>query len=440
MSKVIEKVKNLWHFVSVKMWKIRLDKVNKRQGLLLRQLRILFLSIQGFYEDKCFTKATALTFYTIFSIVPVLALVFAISKGFGFEKNLQEQLLINYPEYTQLLNKAFVYAGSMLQNTQSGLIAGFGIVLLLWSVIKLLDSVEEIFNEIWEIKKGRTLLRKLTDYITVMIISPVLMILAGGIILSIENRIGNIHLLSVLNIILIKLFAYCLIMAVFTCLYLVMPNTKVNLKSSAIAGLIASIMFQILEWAYVKFQIGANSLNVIYGGFAALPLFLILIQYSWYVVLFGAEIAFANEHVDQYELKNEINKLSSRYKKIISLMIANVVSKRFYNGEKPLSDIEISEQLDIPYRLARMIINDFTETGIFNEIKSENSKEIRYQPGVTESKFTVNYIIETIDKKGTNTLPISDTNELIHINKLVEDMDKIFHNNLGNTLVHELVK
>lgn len=440
MSKVIDKVKNLWHFVSVKIWKIRLDKVNKRQGVLLRQLRILFLSIQGFYEDKCFTKATALTFYTIFSIVPVLALVFAISKGFGFEKNLQEQLLINYPEYTQLLNKAFVYAGSMLQNTQSGLIAGFGIVLLLWSVIKLLDSVEEIFNEIWEIKKGRTLLRKLTDYITVMIISPVLMILAGGIILSIENHIGNIHLLSVLNIILIKLFAYCLIMAVFTCLYLVMPNTKVNLKSAAIAGLIASIMFQILEWAYVKFQIGANSLNVIYGGFAALPLFLILIQYSWYVVLFGAEIAFANEHVDQYELKNEINKLSSRYKKIISLMIANVVSKRFYNGEKPLSDIEISEQLDIPYRLARMIINDFTETGIFNEIKSENTKEIRYQPGVTESKFTVNYIIETIDKKGTNTLPISDTNELIHINKLVEDMDKIFHNNLGNTLVHELVK
>jgi membrane protein len=328
----------------------------------------------------------------------------------------------------------------MLQNTQSGLIAGFGIVLLLWSVIKLLDSVEEIFNEIWEIKKGRTLLRKLTDYITVMIISPVLMILAGGIILSIENHIGNIHLLSVLNIILIKLFAYCLIMAVFTCLYLVMPNTKVNLKSAAIAGLIASIMFQILEWAYVKFQIGANSLNVIYGGFAALPLFLILIQYSWYVVLFGAEIAFANEHVDQYELKNEINKLSPRYKKIISLMIANVVSKRFYNGEKPLSDIEISEQLDIPYRLARMIINDFTETGIFNEIKSENTKEIRYQPGVTESKFTVNYIIETIDKKGTNTLPISDTNELIHINKLVEDMDKIFHNNIGNTLVHNLVK
>lgn len=407
MSKVIDKVKNLWHFVSVKMWKIRLDKVNKRQGVLLRQLRILFLSIQGFYEDKCFTKATALTFYTIFSIVPVLALVFAISKGFGFEKNLQEQLLINYPEYTQLLNKAFVYAGSMLQNTQSGLIAGFGIVLLLWSVIKLLDSVEEIFNEIWEIKKGRTLLRKLTDYITVMIISPVLMILAGGIILSIENHIGNIHLLSVLNIILIKLFAYCLIMAVFTCLYLVMPNTKVNLKSGAIAGLIASIMFQILEWAYIKFQIGANSLNVIYGGFAALPLFLILIQYSWYVVLFGAEIAFANEHVDQYELKNEINKLSSRYKKIISLMIANVVSKRFYNGEKPLSDIEISEQLDIPYRLARMIINDFTETGIFNEIKSENSKEIRYQPGVTESKFTVNYIIETIDKKEPTPCPLA---------------------------------
>jgi membrane protein len=433
-------IKKTWYFVSVKLWHIRIDKVDKTQGFFLRQLRIFSLAINGFNEDKCLTKATALTFYTLFSIVPILALAFAISKGFGLEKNLQEMISGNYPEYKEVLDQAFVSAGKLLSTAKGGVIAGFGIVLLLWSVLKLLVSIEDNFNEIWEIKKGRTWVRKLTDYLTVMLIGPVFLIVAGGLTVAIQTKVGSIEILGYASTILIKLIAYSLIVAVFMFLYIILPNTKVNFRSAVVAAVISTILFELLQWAYVKFQIGANQLNAIYGGFAALPLFLIWLQYSWYIVLFGAEIAFANQNVDHYELDNEIKKLSIRYKKVIALMIANIVAKGFYQGDKAMTSIQIAEKLDLPVRLARTIINEFVECGIFIEMKTDTEKEIVYQPGVTESKFTVKYLLETLEKNGTNSLQMIDTIELKNINQLMQQLDRSLEVEMGSVYIKDIVK
>lgn len=440
MANLATVIKKTWYFVSVKLWHVRLDKIDKTQGFFLRQLRIFSLAINGFNEDKCLTKATALTFYTLFSIVPILALAFAISKGFGLEKNLQEMISGNYPEYKEVLDQAFVSAGKLLSTAKGGVIAGFGIVLLLWSVLKLLISIEDNFNEIWEIKKGRTWVRKLTDYLTVMLIGPVFLIVAGGLTVAIQTKVGSIEILGYASTILIKLIAYSLIVAVFMFLYIILPNTKVSFRSAVVAAVIATILFELLQWAYVKFQIGANQLNAIYGGFAALPLFLIWLQYSWYIVLFGAEIAFANQNVDHYELDNEIKKLSIRYKKVIALMIGNIVAKGFYEGEKPLTSVQIAQKLDLPVRLARTIINEFVESGIFIEVKTESEKEIVYQPGVTESKFTVKFLLETLEKKGTNSLPMIDTNELKNINQLMQQLDHSLEVEMGNVYIKDIVK
>lgn len=440
MANLVTVIKKTWYFVSVKLWHIRLDKVDKTQGFFLRQLRIFSLAVNGFNEDKCLTKATALTFYTLFSIVPILALAFAISKGFGLEKNLQEMISGNYHEYKEVLDQAFVSAGKLLSTAKGGVIAGFGIVLLLWSVLKLLVSIEDNFNEIWEIKKGRTWVRKLTDYLTVMLIGPVFLIVAGGLTVAIQTKVGSIEMLGFASTILIKLIAYSLIVAVFMFLYLILPNTKVNFRSAVVAAIIATVLFELLQWAYVKFQIGANQLNAIYGGFAALPLFLIWLQYSWYIVLFGAEIAFANQNVDHYELDNEIKKLSIRYKKVIALMIANIVAKGFYQGDKAMTSIQIAEKLDLPVRLARTIINEFVESGIFIEMKTDTEKEIVYQPGITESKFTVKFLLETLEKKGTNSLPMIDTVELININKLMQQLDRSLEVEMGSVYIKDIVK
>ncbi len=439
MANVITIFKRSWHFVSDKMWRLRLDKLDKRHGVLVKQLRIFSLSIEGFNEDKCLTKATALTFYTLFSIVPIMALAFALAKGFGFEKTLQKQLMDNYGEYSDVLGKAFIYADSLLATAKGGIIAGFGVVLLLWSVMKLLVNIENSFNEIWEIKRGRSWLRKLTDYLTIMIISPLFLVISGSLTVAIQTKLGGIIYLGFLTTFLLKVLAWTLIAGIFTFLYMVLPNTRVQFKSAAVAAIISTILFELLQWAYIRFQIGANSMNAIYGGFAALPLFLIWVQYSWYIVLFGAELAFANQNVDHYELENDIKNLSDRYKKVIALMIANCVAKRFYNGEKALTAFQIADLLDLPTRLARTIINEFIETGIFIEARNENDKETVYQPAISETKLTVKFIIDKLDRKGVNTLPINDTQELITVNKLMSELEQILDNDLGNLKIKDLV-
>ena len=439
MAKIIAPIKKLVEFVSEKLWKVRLNKVDKRQGVLIRNTRVISLAFKGFKEDNCLTYATALTFYTLFSIVPVLALIFAIAKGFGYEKNLQEQILQNYSEYSDILTNAFVYANSMLSNARGGVIAGFGIVLLLWSVMQLLVNIEDSFNDVWEVTIGRTWIRKVTDYLTIMLVGPLLLIVSGGLTVAIQTRIGNMHLLGFVGTFFIKLLAYALIVGVFTFLYRVMPNTKVKIKPAFVAAIIATVLFEFVGWGYIRFQVGANRLNAIYGGFAALPLFLIWVQYSWYIVLFGAELSYAYQNVDHYELEDEIKQLSPRYKKVISLMIANLVTKRFYNNESPLTVNGISEKLDLPSHLTRNILNEFIETGLFVEVASEKDDEIFYLPGVTESKFTVQFLIDAIEKKGINDLPITDTKELIHINKLMVEMDKLMDTPLGHMNVKDIV-
>jgi membrane protein len=442
MSNAVTLFKRISHFVNHRLWQLRLDKLDKKQGFLLKQLRIFMLAIKGFNEDKCMLKATALTYYTLFSIVPIIALAFAIAKGFGFQENLKQQILADFKDQQSVLIQSFDYADKMLANTQGGLIAGVGIILLLWSVMKLLGSIENSFNDIWEIKRDRTWTRKITDYLSIMLIGPIFIMLSGGLTVGIETgmntAVSNFSLLSPVTFILLKLLAFSLIWGMFIFLYMALPNTKVSFKGASMGALVAAILFELLQWAYVSFQIGVAQYGAIYGSFAALPLFLIWVQYSWFVVMFGAELTFANQNVDHYELENDIINISDRYKRVIALLIANYVVKNFNEGKIPLTAIQIAQKLDLPVRLARTIIFEFTETGIFNEIKMPSDKEIGYQPGITDTKLTVKYIIDKLDQRGVNQLPIEDSKELEIVNSLMKDMDDVLNTTKGNVLVKDL--
>lgn len=429
MANIVTVFKKISHFLNHQIWQIRLDKLDKRQGFLYKQLRIFTLAIKGFNEDNCMLKSTALTYYTLFSIVPIIALAFAIAKGFGYQEVMQQQLLQNFQDQKDVLLQAFVYADKMLNSAKGGVIAGVGVVLLLWSVMSLLGNIENTFNEIWEIKRDRTWTRKITDYLSIMLIAPVFLIISGGLTVGLQSGISSFlpdtFIVSSLTFVLLKLFAFSLIWGMFIFLYMALPNTKVNFKGAAMGAFVAALLFELLEWAYVSSQVGVARFNTIYGSFAALPLFLIWVQYSWFVVMFGAELVFANQNVDHYELENEIVNISDRYKRVIALAIANHVVKNFHEGKEPLTAMQIASQLDLPVRLARNVIFDFTETGIFNEVRMPNDKETAYQPGITDSKLTVNYIIDKLDEKGINSLPIENPSELTKLNALTNQMQKM---------------
>lgn len=438
MANIVTVIKKGWHFATKKIWEVRLEKIDKRQVFLVKQLRIFSLSIKGFNEDKCLNKAAALTFYTLFSIVPIVALLFAISKGFGFEKTLEAQIINDYQEYSTVLNQVFLYANTLLETAKGGVIAGAGVILLLWSVMNLFINIENSFNEIWEIKKGRSWFRKITDYLTMMVIAPIFLFISGSLTVIIKTQVSEALHLSFVTAILLKLIAFLMICLVFAVLYMVLPNTKVSFKSAFFAGLIAAGLFELLEWVYLAFQIGAVKYNAIYGSFAALPLFLIWVQYSWYIVLFGAELAFAYQNIEHYELENEIQNMSVRYKRVLSLMICNVVVKNFNEGNKALTAYEIAQKLDLPTRLARILINELIEVKLFSEVKTVNDKDTAYQPAISDSKLTVNYVLGKLNEKGVNELPISNTKELSNINRLLAEMDEALNNNKGNALVKDI--
>src|ERR1700757_1064375 len=188
MFKLFSGIQKIIHFIGDKMWRIRLNKLGKKQGILIKQLRIITLAIKGFNEKKCLVKASALTYYMLFSIVPFLALLFAISKGFNLQQKLEAYLLHDFSQHADILTQAFQYADKMLQTTQGSLIAGIGIVLLIYTVLSLLSSIENSFNEIWEIKKGRTLIRRITDYIAITLFAPVLILLSGSITIFLSSE------------------------------------------------------------------------------------------------------------------------------------------------------------------------------------------------------------------------------------------------------------
>lgn len=439
MLNPIHAFKKVRSYITEQIWSVRLDKLDSRQAMLVKQLRVITLAIRGFKDNNCLTSATALTFYTLFSIVPILALVFAIAKGFGYDQTMQIMILKKYSTYESVLTNAFVYANQMLSTAKGGVIAGFGVVLLLWSVMKLLISIEDIFNQIWEIKRGRSWVRKITDYLTIMLVGPILFMVSGGLTLAVQTKMGHFFEMSVISVFFVNLLAYLLVAGVFTFIYMALPNTKVTLKAAFSAAIIATVLFELLGWGYVKFQVGSSRVSAIYGTFAALPLFLIWVQYTWYIVLFGAQIAYANQNADKFELAEDIKNLSVRYKRVISLMITNLIAKRFFVGEKALTAVEIATYLDLPTKLAKNMLNEFVECGVLVEVKTDEDKEIVYQPGVTESRFDVKFLFDALDKKGVNEIPINNSEDLKNTQKIMEKLDGLMNSELGHLKLKDII-
>ncbi len=281
LSKVI-------NFLKTDIWRIRLKNYPRRKSFFLRQLRIIVLAVRGFAEDKCKFRASALTFYSLLSVVPVIAMMFGIAKGFGLEKRVETELLQKMQGQEEVAKKVIDFANSLLENASGGFIAGVGVAFLFWAIIKVLSNIENSFNDIWGVKKPRTLGRKFSDYLSMMLVCPFLLIMASSATLAISSQIRDIiqqfsvfSAIGPLIMFLLKLLPYCTIWIMFTFVFIFMPNTKVKLRSGFLAGVVAGTIFQITQWVYINFQIGAAKYSAIYGSFAALPLFLLWLQISW---------------------------------------------------------------------------------------------------------------------------------------------------------------
>ena len=444
-NKVHGKISDVSQFLQADIWRFRADKLNPRKSFWLTQLRILLLAVRRFSEDKCELRASALTFYTLLSIVPVVAMAFGVAKGFGLEKILETQLLAKLEGQPEVAERILGFARTLLENTKGGAIAGVGVALLFWSVIKVLGNIESSFNDIWGIKKARSFGRKLADYLSVTMICPVLLIAASSVTVLLTTQITSmLERLSFLGyaagviIFLLRLLPYAVIWILFTFMYVFMPNTKVQLKSGLWGGIAAGTVYQLVQFAYIKFQIGVSSYGAIYGSFAALPLFLVWLQLSWLIVLFGAEVSFARQNVAAYEFEPDCSKLSQSFQRMVALLITQHCVKAFLDGKHAPTAEEISRTLEIPIRLARATLFELTEAKVLSEVFTSEGGDMAYQPGCRLEELTVAKILARLDRQGLEAIPIGEMEKLDKLRDIVRRLDDAMEKSPANLQIQDL--
>ncbi len=438
-------ISNIIQFLKKDVWRIRKDDLSRSKSFLLRLLRITILSLRGVFEDKCQLRASALTLYSLLSIVPVIAMVFGITRGFGFETALEKMLLERFEGQEEVVTRIIEFAHSLLENFMSGLVAGIGIVILFLAIIMVLSNIESSFNDIWGIKKGRSITRKISDYLSLMLICPLLFVVSSTMTVVITSQvelvIKQIPLSEAISPAIgsiLKLLPYCVLWILFTFMFIFMPNTKVNFRSGALAGIIAGTIYQIFQWGYINSQIGVSKYNAIYGSFAALPLFLIWLYFSWLIVLFGAEISFAHQNVDTYEFERDCQKLSHFFKILLSLRIVHLLVKHFSHEGKLWSETQISRTLEIPILGVRQILYELVESGIISEIRTNKDGEVAYQPARDTDMITIKYVIDALEQHGIDDIPIAQSEELKRISECLKDFGDLIEKSPANMQLKDI--
>lgn len=409
---------------------------------IIKQVKIILLTMKGFTEANIQLRASALTFYTILSIVPMLAMIFGISKGFGFEAYLKSILTERLSEHQAILNELLKFVDRYLGNISGGFITGIGFLVLLWSVMQMLGNIESSFNNIWHVKKSRMLTRKFTDYISILLIVPVFIVIASSVTVSQVQSVSNsIPFLSYFGPVLkvvIRILSYTLMWFVFTLVYMIIPNTNVKFVPALIAGIIAGSMFQILQWAYVNFQSYLSGYGAVYGTFAALPLFLMWLELSWLIVLLGVEISYAYQNADSYEHEAEHLAISKYHRRVLTLLIMNRIVRNFVKGDPAINAVHLAAGLDIPIRLVRDILYDLVNAKVISEIMTQDVKEIAYQPAIDPNRITVNFLIDLLDRKGHSPLFLNEPSELGEISAIVESYYSHFEKSPENKLLKDI--
>src|SRR4030043_1411375 len=435
-------VSRILTFFKTGVWETRLKDLSPIEAFFLKCLRIILLASRGFMRDHCQKTASVLTYYSLLNLVPVVAVAFAMAKGFGLEKLIEKQILEMAEKanwQADITTQIISFSHNLLNQAKGGLIAGVGIVLLLWTVISIMGKIEESLNEIWEIKKARTLTRKFSDYMAMMVLGPVLLIISSSATVLLASQVkvivSKIAFLGVLGkalLLLLNLLPYVSIWTLLTMLYLIMPNTKIPLRSAIVGGIFAGTIAQIVQWIYIKFQIGVASYGAIYGSFAALPLFLGLLQMSWMIVLFGAEIAHANEHYETFGFHPDYSRISISSKKLLILRIFHLLTKKFSLGEKPLSAHQIAHTLEIPVRLVRHLLYELIDIGLVVETTKGIKSEVAFQPGRTIEDITVKFALDEYEKYGITKLPDYQSDEADKISMFLKDISDTTEKSPGN--------
>lgn len=367
--------------------------------------RRIVLTVRAFFRERMQYRASALTYITLLSTVPLLSVVVAIAKGFGLGTLIEQEIKGAFASQTEVVETLIGFVNSYLSHTQSGVFLGFGLLLLLWTLISLTGSIETTFNQIWQVKRERSTFRKITDYAAVFFLLPVLLVVTSGLsifVTSFIEDLPDVLLLRPTLLTALKLAPYFFMCLLFTAIYAFMPNTKVRLKSAFVAAVPSGIAFQALQFFYIHSQMWLSSYNAIYGSFAALPLFMLWCQISWYICLFGATLSYVDQNIGNFYYGQNYTRISRRFHDFLCLSLAASICRRFSEGRQAAYTAEdLAKEKRMPIRLVTDLLYELCRAGVLMEVANdEKGDQPVFVPARDPKLITVESLLGLLDSTG----------------------------------------
>ncbi|MEZ5314657.1 MAG: YihY/virulence factor BrkB family protein [Chlamydiales bacterium] len=426
-----------------KIWSTDLKSLSKIQAHWMRFVRILLLSIEGFTKKQIQQGASALTYYSCLGIVPIFAVLIEIARGLKFESAFKSWLFNRFIEQKIVIEKIFQFANTSLEKTHRGLITGIGILILLWTGFKIFLYLETSLNTIWEAKEKKLLIRRITDYFFMIFLCPITVLISSGITLHLSTAFEifiqehffknlTVYFLPFLNFTPFFLNSF-----IFTFIYIFIPNTRVALIPALIAGIIVSGIYQLIQWIYFHFQIGVTNYNAIYGTFAAFPLFLIWIHISWIIILLGAKLSFAIQHVNSSMFFIKESDLSYHFRMVLLIRITHLSVKFFLEKKSPIPITQITNKLTIPLSLTKSLLNQLIEAKILSKVIGNKYSTIGFQPADNIDKLTIKSVIDKVNARGEQ-MELTSSLEVNSILNSLKKFDRIMEESDANILLKKI--
>lgn len=390
-NRLILAIRKGWSFVSEDVWKC------KSNNVFIHIIKTLNLSVRCFLNEQLQQRAAALTFHSMLSVVPALVVLIAISRGFGFYTALENLLYDSIPAQRSALQYAFTFVDAYMEQMHNGIFVGIGLILLLWALIALLSNIENTFNDLWNVP-NRKLARRITDYMAVFILIPILLIASSGMSLFVNTLLDKLPYFSSLGQYIMQFSSYVLAWLLFAATYKLLPNTKVKIKHALVSGIICGTAFNLFQWLYLSGQIWVSKYNAIYGSFAFLPLLMLWMQLSWLICLIGVVLSYSSQNVFNFEFEKDIKHISRNYYENVLAVIMAIILKRRNEGKEPLSCYDLSQHYQLPMPLVTRAVNDLMAVDLVAPTPIGN--DFAYIATVDSNTLTVGYMMRKIDNYG----------------------------------------
>lgn len=366
-------------YVRYELWTHDSTEDSRAKRGAVATLKWLIILAEGVNKDRLFLRASALTYATILSIVPFLAVAFSVLKGLGFQNTpyIRDILLEVAAGREQIVDTIIEYINKTNVSTLGAVGTGF----LFFTVVSLLSNIEGSFNTIWAVKRSRPFGRKIADYISVSLVFPVLIMVAISVTATMQNNefvqsLLSISIMSQIYLLFLKLLPYLAVWAALAFLYKFFPNTKVQLLPALYGAILAGTIWQIAQWFYVEFQVGVARSNAIYGSFAQLPIFLVWLYASWVIVLLGAEMCFTFQNFRLQDKEAKFENLSEEERQRVGLALLVTLTESFFSKDKPPTIRELADRLGLPRFLVEEILFILVEAGFVGIIDAGDEERV----------------------------------------------------------------